>query len=116
MYFILAITWIILSVKSSLKLATLDLFLYPMPSSHRHLSSELLEHEKLIDKMVSADFTKYITEDLNRPLNDTHPLLEEVREQWGISGQGKKARNEIGCALGEQEKVTARNELRGGLK
>ena len=28
--------------------------------------------------MVSADFTKYITEDLNRPLDDTRPLLEEV--------------------------------------
>ena len=44
----------------------------------RHLSSELSEHEKLIDKMVSADFTKYITEDLNRPLDDIRPLLEEV--------------------------------------
>lgn len=45
--------------------------------SLKHLSSELSEHEKLIDKMVSADFTKYITEDLNRPLDDTRPLLEE---------------------------------------
>ncbi|KAK4307536.1 hypothetical protein Pmani_020683 [Petrolisthes manimaculis] len=45
--------------------------------SLKHLSSELSEHEKLIDKMVSADFTKYITEDLNRPLDDMHPLLEE---------------------------------------
>ncbi|XP_037784304.1 vacuolar protein sorting-associated protein 54-like isoform X1 [Penaeus monodon] len=43
----------------------------------KHLSSELSEHEKLIDKMVSADFIKYITEDLNRPLEDTHPFLEE---------------------------------------
>ncbi|KAG7177534.1 Vacuolar protein sorting-associated protein 54-like 1 [Homarus americanus] len=46
--------------------------------SLKHLSSELTEHEKLIDKMVSADFTKYITEDLNRPLEDTQPLLEEA--------------------------------------
>lgn len=45
--------------------------------SLKHLSSELSEHEKLIDKMVSADFTKYITEDLNRPLEDTQLLLEE---------------------------------------
>lgn len=45
--------------------------------SLKHLSSELSEHEKLIDKMVSADFIKYITEDLNRPLEDTRPLLEE---------------------------------------
>nr|XP_027207943.1 vacuolar protein sorting-associated protein 54-like [Penaeus vannamei] len=44
----------------------------------KHLSSELSEHEKLIDKMVSADFIKYITEDLNRPLEDTQPFLEEV--------------------------------------
>ncbi|XP_042889930.1 vacuolar protein sorting-associated protein 54-like [Penaeus japonicus] len=45
--------------------------------SLKHLSSELSEHEKLIDKMVSADFIKYITEDLNRPLEDTQPFLEE---------------------------------------
>nr|XP_053640278.1 vacuolar protein sorting-associated protein 54-like [Cherax quadricarinatus]XP_053640279.1 vacuolar protein sorting-associated protein 54-like [Cherax quadricarinatus] len=45
--------------------------------SLKHLSSELSEHEKLIDKMVSADFIKYITEDLNRPLDDTQTLLEE---------------------------------------
>lgn len=49
-----------------------------LPVPCRHLSSELSEHEKLIDKMVSADFTKYITEDLNRPLDDSRPLLEEV--------------------------------------
>ncbi|MPC68614.1 Vacuolar protein sorting-associated protein 54 [Portunus trituberculatus] len=46
-----------------------------------HLSSELSEHEKLIDKMVSADFTKYITEDLNRPLDDIQPLLEETAHE-----------------------------------
>ena len=45
--------------------------------SYRHLSSELSEHEKLIDKMVSAEFVKYVTEDLNRPLEDIRPLLEE---------------------------------------
>lgn len=45
--------------------------------SLKHLSSELSEHEKLIDKMVSTDFIKYITEDLNRPLEDRQPLLEE---------------------------------------
>ncbi|XP_076055991.1 VPS54 subunit of GARP complex scat [Oratosquilla oratoria] len=47
--------------------------------SLKHLSSELGEHEKLIDKMVQADFIKYITEDLNRPLQDEQPLLEEDR-------------------------------------
>lgn len=46
-----------------------------------------MEHEKLIDKMVSADFTKYITEDLNRPLDDTRTLLEEVSEQWEMDRQ-----------------------------
>lgn len=53
----------------------------------RHLSSELSEHEKLIDKMVSADFIKYITEDLNRPLEDTQPFLEEVRGRVDICFQ-----------------------------
>lgn len=49
------------------------------------MGSELSEHEKLIDKMVSADFTKYITEDLNRPLEDTETLLEEVSIILGYS-------------------------------
>ncbi|KAB7503783.1 hypothetical protein Anas_10350, partial [Armadillidium nasatum] len=44
----------------------------------RHLSSELQEHEKLIEKMIAAEFNKYIADDLNRPLSDLKDLLDEV--------------------------------------
>ncbi|RXG73376.1 Vacuolar protein sorting-associated protein 54 [Armadillidium vulgare] len=43
----------------------------------RHLSSELQEHEKLIEKMIAAEFNKYIADDLNRPLSDLKDLLDE---------------------------------------
>ncbi|XP_013401710.1 vacuolar protein sorting-associated protein 54-like isoform X1 [Lingula anatina] len=38
--------------------------------SFRHLGSQLAELEKVIDKMMQADFVKYATADLNRPLED----------------------------------------------
>lgn len=36
----------------------------------RHLSSQLTEMENLIDKMLTTDFERYATADLNRPLVD----------------------------------------------
>lgn len=45
----------------------------------RNMSGELAEQVRIIEKMVSLDFTKYVTEDINRPLDDARPLLEEVR-------------------------------------
>ncbi|KAK6181724.1 hypothetical protein SNE40_009521 [Patella caerulea] len=47
--------------------------------SFRHLGSQLNELEKLIDKMLQADFCKYISEELNRPLTDTDLLAEEEK-------------------------------------
>ena len=44
---------------------------------HRHLSSQLTEMERVIDKMVSADFVRHVTSDLNRPL-DQQLSAEEV--------------------------------------
>lgn len=49
---------------------------------NRHLGSQLAEMEKLIDKMLQADFSKCITLDLNRPVSDTQLLAEEV---WAAS-------------------------------
>ena len=46
--------------------------------SARNMSGELAEQVRIIEKMVNLDFTKYVTEDLNRPLDDARPLLEEV--------------------------------------
>ncbi|MGH0146463.1 UNVERIFIED_CONTAM: hypothetical protein FKN15_046779 [Acipenser sinensis] len=47
--------------------------------SFRHLGSQLCELEKLIDKMMIADFSTYARSDLDRPLEDENQVLEEVR-------------------------------------
>jgi vacuolar protein sorting-associated protein 54 len=44
--------------------------------SFRHLSSQLLEMERLIDKMLSTEFERYATADLNRPLVEDQQVLE----------------------------------------
>jgi vacuolar protein sorting-associated protein 54 len=44
----------------------------------RHLGSQLCELEKLIDKMMIAEFSTYSHSDLNRPLEDDCQVLEEV--------------------------------------
>ncbi|KAG1681997.1 Vacuolar protein sorting-associated protein 54 [Nymphon striatum] len=47
--------------------------------SLRHLSSQLTEIERVIDKVMNTDFLKYITADLNRPPspNETKVMQEE---------------------------------------
>uniref|UniRef100_A0A8C9JA53 Vacuolar protein sorting-associated protein 54 n=1 Tax=Panthera tigris altaica TaxID=74533 RepID=A0A8C9JA53_PANTA len=45
--------------------------------SFRHLGSQLCELEKLIDKMMIAEFSTYSHSDLNRPLDDDCQILEE---------------------------------------
>uniref|UniRef100_A0A5F9CP23 Vacuolar protein sorting-associated protein 54 n=1 Tax=Oryctolagus cuniculus TaxID=9986 RepID=A0A5F9CP23_RABIT len=45
--------------------------------SFRHLGSQLCELEKLIDKMMIAEFSTYSHSDLNRPLEDDCQVLEE---------------------------------------
>uniref|UniRef100_A0A8C5MF55 Vacuolar protein sorting-associated protein 54 n=1 Tax=Leptobrachium leishanense TaxID=445787 RepID=A0A8C5MF55_9ANUR len=47
--------------------------------SFRHLGSQLCELEKLIDKMIVAEFTSYVRSDLNRPLDDDCHVVEEER-------------------------------------
>lgn len=42
------------------------------------MGSQLAEMENLIEKMLQEDFAKCISSDLNRPVTDTIPLLEEV--------------------------------------
>lgn len=44
----------------------------------RHLSSQLTEMERLIDKMLSAEFERYATADLNRPIIEHADVLEGV--------------------------------------
>jgi len=45
---------------------------------YRHLSSQLLEMERLIDKMMSTEFERYAVADLNRPLVEDQHVLEGV--------------------------------------
>lgn len=44
----------------------------------RHLSSQLTEMEKLVDKMLSTEFQRYATADLNRPLGGENTVLDGV--------------------------------------
>ncbi|KAL4639934.1 vacuolar protein sorting-associated protein 54 [Arapaima gigas] len=54
--------------------------------SFRHLGSQLCEMEKLIDKMMVADFTTYIRSDLSRPLEEDTQMLEKDRLESLVFG------------------------------
>ncbi|TSK18080.1 Vacuolar protein sorting-associated protein 54 [Bagarius yarrelli] len=54
--------------------------------SFRHLGSQLCEMEKLIDKMMVADFTAYSRSDLNRAFEDDSQVLEKDRLQSLVFG------------------------------
>ena len=43
---------------------------------HRHLGSQLVELEKLIDKMLQDEFSRFIAADLHRPLDERTPPEE----------------------------------------
>ena len=47
-------------------------------SGCRHLGSQLCEMERLIDKMMVADFSTYAKSDLNRPFEEDSQVLEKV--------------------------------------
>lgn len=48
-------------------------------NSFRYLGSQLAEMEKVIEKMIEADFARYTSADLNRPLTDSDLVMEEER-------------------------------------
>ncbi|KAK0161271.1 hypothetical protein PV327_009758 [Microctonus hyperodae] len=54
--------------------------------SFRHLSSQLTEMERLVDKMLFTEFQRYATADLNRPLNDDNVVLDGDKLVSIISG------------------------------
>ncbi|XP_031829254.2 VPS54 subunit of GARP complex scat [Nomia melanderi] len=54
--------------------------------SFRHLSSQLTEMEKLVDKMLSTEFQRYATADLNRPLGGESSVLDGDKLVSIISG------------------------------
>ncbi|XP_045182088.2 vacuolar protein sorting-associated protein 54-like [Mercenaria mercenaria] len=47
--------------------------------SLRHLGSQLAELQKLIDIMIQEEFHKHVTSELNRPISDSTPLLDEEK-------------------------------------
>ncbi|XP_059616390.1 vacuolar protein sorting-associated protein 54 [Phlebotomus argentipes] len=56
----------------------------------RHLPSQLTEMERLVDKMLTTDFEKYSTADLNRPLTMDEKVLDEDKLVCIISGLLRK--------------------------
>ncbi|GAB0100118.1 Vacuolar protein sorting-associated protein 54 [Sergentomyia squamirostris] len=56
----------------------------------RHLPSQLTEMERLVDKMLTTDFEKYSTADLNRPLTNDEKVLDEDKLVCIISGLLRK--------------------------
>ncbi|KAH0534592.1 vacuolar protein sorting-associated protein 54 isoform X1 [Cotesia glomerata] len=54
--------------------------------SFRHLSSQLTEMEKLVDKMLFTEFQRYSTADLNRPLIADYSVLDADKLVSIISG------------------------------
>ncbi|XP_051559403.1 vacuolar protein sorting-associated protein 54-like isoform X2 [Myxocyprinus asiaticus] len=54
--------------------------------SFRHLGSQLCEMERLIDKMMVADFSTYAQSDLNRPFEEDIQVLEKDRLQSLVFG------------------------------
>lgn len=51
----------------------------------RHLGSQLAELENIIERMLQEDFGKCVSSDLNRPIADTEPLMEEVRQSLTLN-------------------------------
>ncbi|XP_059476714.1 vacuolar protein sorting-associated protein 54 [Neocloeon triangulifer] len=60
-------------------LTTQEILVQELAGVHgfRHLSSQLSEMQRLIDKILSAEFERYVTADLNRPLDLYTEVLEE---------------------------------------
>ncbi|XP_067260143.1 vacuolar protein sorting-associated protein 54 isoform X2 [Chanodichthys erythropterus] len=57
--------------------------------SFRHLGSQLCEMERLIDKMMVADFSTYAQSDLNRPFEEDSQVMEKVTKQPAASGKDR---------------------------
>lgn len=47
--------------------------------SLRHLGSQLAELEKLIDIMIQEEFHKHVSSELNRPVQDILPIMDEEK-------------------------------------
>ncbi|XP_028928138.1 LOW QUALITY PROTEIN: vacuolar protein sorting-associated protein 54 [Ornithorhynchus anatinus] len=80
--------------------------------SFRHLGSQLCELEKLIDKMMIAEFSTYAHSDLNRPLEDDCQTLEEERLISLVFGLLKQRKLNFLEIYGEEMIITAKNIIK----
>ncbi|XP_044519315.1 vacuolar protein sorting-associated protein 54 [Gracilinanus agilis] len=80
--------------------------------SFRHLGSQLCELEKLIDKMMIAEFSTYSHSDLNRILEDDCQILEEERLVSLIFGLLKQRKLNFLEIYGEEMIITAKNIIK----
>ncbi|XP_077782722.1 vacuolar protein sorting-associated protein 54 isoform X3 [Podarcis muralis] len=80
--------------------------------SFRHLGSQLCELEKLIDKMMIAEFSTYAHSDLNRPLEEECQILEEERLVSLVFGLLKQRKLNFFEIYGDQIIVTAKNIIK----
>ncbi|XP_054583835.1 vacuolar protein sorting-associated protein 54 isoform X4 [Eptesicus fuscus] len=80
--------------------------------SFRHLGSQLCELEKLIDKMMIAEFSTYCHSDLNRPLEDDCQILEEERLVSLVFGLLKQRKLNFLEIYSEEMIITAKNIIK----
>ncbi|XP_071596263.1 vacuolar protein sorting-associated protein 54 isoform X5 [Heliangelus exortis] len=80
--------------------------------SFRHLGSQLCELEKLIDKMMIAEFSTYARNDLNRPLEDDCQVLEEERLVSLVFGLLKQRKLNFYEIYGDEMIITAKNIIK----
>ncbi|XP_053568049.1 vacuolar protein sorting-associated protein 54 isoform X2 [Bombina bombina] len=80
--------------------------------SFRHLGSQLCELEKLIDKMIIAEFTSYVRSDLNRPLEDDLHVLEEERLVSLVFGLLKQRKLNFFEIYSDEMMATAKNIIK----
>ncbi|XP_057279445.1 vacuolar protein sorting-associated protein 54 isoform X4 [Pezoporus wallicus] len=80
--------------------------------SFRHLGSQLCELEKLIDKMMIAEFSTYARNDLNRPLEDDCQILEEERLVSLVFGLLKQRKLNFYEIYGDEMIITAKNIIK----
>ncbi|XP_056423961.1 vacuolar protein sorting-associated protein 54 isoform X2 [Hyla sarda] len=80
--------------------------------SFRHLGSQLCELEKLIDKMIIAEFTSYARSDLNRPLEEDYQVIEEERLVSLVFGLLKQRKLDFFEIYADEMMATAKNIIK----
>ncbi|XP_063774512.1 vacuolar protein sorting-associated protein 54 [Pseudophryne corroboree] len=80
--------------------------------SFRHLGSQLCELEKLIDKMIIAEFTSYARSDLSRPLEEDCQVIEEERLVSLVFGLLKQRKMDFFVIYADEMMTTAKSIIK----